>query len=184
MQISETKAALQSGTFNVPIQVNDFRVPIQVNEIRVPIQVNDIRVPIQVNEIRIPMQINNFSFPMPINDMSIPIQINDNSDPIQINDNSDPMQINESSVPVQIIIPTHSIHNRTDDILIKKVDEIVNSYKLALDLTRSQAYLELSGYFRLFDPQTGSLCMLTKRMVMPIISKMTEEFQIFAMQQR
>jgi hypothetical protein len=86
--------------------------------------------------------------------------------------------------PMQVDFPSHSSHRKTDEILMKKVKEIVTSYQLALNLTGSQAYPDLVGHFRIFDQQTGSICMLTKRTVMPIITKMTDEFHSFAMQQR
>ena len=72
---------------------------------------------------------------------------------------------------------------KTDDIMKRKVADIVESYRAAMAQPGSASHDDLVALFQRLEafPGTATLQFST---VMPIVRKMTEEFRNFAQQQR
>ena len=74
-------------------------------------------------------------------------------------------------------------HQKCNKIMSRKAADIIASYKQALEQCGSTAYLELSQFFRQVFFADSSWT-LTREMTIPLLAKMSEEFNIFAYQQR
>ena len=74
-------------------------------------------------------------------------------------------------------------HQKCNKIMSRKAADIIASYKQALEQCGSTAYQELSQFFRqvFFAESSWNL---TREMTIPLLVKMSEEFNIFAYQQR